>query len=60
MEKTYSVLLFRLGHNSETIETNLSLEEAREICKDPETSSRTSSDPFRYGEKPWFFGYVED
>lgn len=57
---TYSVVLFRFKGESEVIEEGLSLEEAQEICQDPETSSRTSSDPDRYGSGPWFFGYREE
>lgn len=57
---TYSVILFRFKGGSEVMETNLSLEEAQEICNHPETSSRTSTDPYRYGKEPWFFGYREE
>jgi len=39
-EKTYMILrFFRDGRPSETIETGLTLEEAREHCRDPETST---------------------
>lgn len=57
---TYSVVLFRFKGESEVMERNLTLEEAQEICDDPETSSRTCSDPNRYGSAPWFFGYREE
>ena len=58
--ETYSVLLFRFRGGSEVMYSGLSLEEAQEICEDPETSSRTSSDPDRYGSNPWFFGYTAE
>jgi len=57
---TYEIVLFRFKGDSEVIDSGLSLEEAQEICKDPETSSRTASDPYRYGNQPWFFGYREE
>ena len=57
---TYSVVLFRFKGESEVVESGLSLEEAQEICEDPETSSRTATDPTLYGNQPWFFGYREE
>lgn len=49
---------------AETIIRDLTLEEAKEHCKDPETSSKTCTSPEgvarteQYG--PWFDGYTED
>ena len=49
---------------SDVIKTGLTLEEAQEHCKDPETSSSTCTDEENvlrtkaYG--PWFDGYGEE
>ena len=47
-----------------TIETGLTLEEAREHCCDPDTSSRsaTSAEAIAHTEEhgPWFDGYEEE
>ena len=42
----------------EVIATGLTLAEAQEHCRDPETSSSTASDPGDDG--PWFDGYEEE
>ena len=47
-------------HQSRVIKKDLTLEEAQEHCRDPETSSRTCSsheEENRLG--PWFDGYEE-
>jgi len=47
-----------------TIKEGLSLEEAKEHCNDPETSSRTCTEfgPRNYTHQhgPWFDGYEEE
>jgi hypothetical protein len=63
---TYTVYrkFFNDDVDTVTVETGLTLEEARAHCNDPETSSRTCKDPENvarteeYG--PWFDCYVED
>ena len=59
-EQTYSVVLFKFKGGSEVMYENLSLEEAQDICNDPETSSKTATDPYKYSNQPWFFGYRKD
>lgn len=43
---------------NETIATGLTLDEAQAHCEDPETSSRTATDPGTQGA--WFDGYTEE
>lgn len=65
-QKTYRILRFysRAFMQPETIETGLTLEEAKAHCRDPETSSRTCTTPEAckrtraYGD--WFDGYEEE
>lgn len=57
-------LYFDEGKDSETLETGLTLEEARATCSDPETSSSTCTTEegrdrtLHYGM--WFVGYEEE
>jgi hypothetical protein len=52
-----------LQSSKRTIKTGLTLEEAQAHCNDPETSSRTCTNPtpLRYTKKvgQWFDGYTE-
>jgi hypothetical protein len=60
---TYSVYCFRFKDSPIRIESGLSLQQAQVICKDPQTSSMTSTDVKlmkRFGPDHWFFGYEED
>ena len=60
---TYTILRKFFNHETETIETGLSLEEAQEHCKDPETSSRTCTSAeglLRNELGQWFDCYVEE
>lgn len=51
-------------HPKRTIRTGLTLEEAQEHCKDPETSSRTCKQAENVARTrrcgPWFDGYEEE
>ena len=61
---TYKIVRNFMNGHKKTIEEGLTLEEAQEHCKDPETSSKTCT-----GEEgmsitevwgPWFDGYDEE
>ena len=64
--KTYRIIRMYANPSmsSEWIDTGLTLEEAQEHCKDPETSSKTATSPslttltHLFGE--WFDGYEEE
>ena len=65
MSETYRVTRrFGEDHPEQIVEEGLSLEEARKICRDPESSSQSCQDPDNirltelYG--PWFNGYSEE
>lgn len=66
MEPTYRIVRFYQDASmpSETIEEGLSLEEVQEHCNDPETSSRTCTNPEGLARTeefgPWFDGYREE
>jgi len=64
MEATYKIIRNFMHHPSEVIETGLTLEEAQEHCRDPETSSSKckGADMVALTEKmgPWFDGYDEE
>lgn len=57
---TYYIV--RMWHSrnmpNKTIKTGLTLEEAQEHCRDPETSGSTCSDLSKRGM--WFDGYSEE
>lgn len=55
---TYSIIRFRFKGDKSVIKTGLSLEEAKEHCSDPESSSQTATDPEEPGD--WFDGYTEE
>ena len=55
---TYSITRHYFNKENKTTQTGLTLEEAREHCNDPETSSHTASDPCESGR--WFDGYEEE
>jgi len=61
MDETYKIQRFFFGQDTQTIKTGLTLEEAREHCSDPETSSRTCSQATRDKVGPsWFDGYTAE
>jgi len=55
---TYKIIRFKFEGNDRVIKRGLTLEEAQEHCKDPETSGSTCSDLKRRGM--WFDGYTEE
>lgn len=61
---TYKIVRFYQGGGHRTVKRGLTLEEAQQHCKDPETSSRTCKLARNrrrteiYG--PWFDGYTEE
>lgn len=65
-EKTYKIIrgFFRNDVDSRVIATGLTLEEAREHCRDPETSSKTATsteaEQLTRECGPWFDGYEEE
>ncbi len=58
---TYSIIRFYADPNTpkETRQTGLTLEEAREHCNGPESSSRTCSEHVSV-DGGWFDGYEEE
>ena len=63
--ETYKIVRGYLKHpNRHTIKTGLTLAQAREHCRDPETSSSTAQSAIarkrtqQYG--PWFDGYTQE
>lgn len=62
---TYRIVrMYKDDHETKVIKRGLTLEEAREHCKDPETSSSTCAelDNLEHTRKHghWFDGYVEE
>ena len=64
MTDTYKIIRFYFDKSSEVINTGLTLEEAQEWCRDPETSSRTCKSreglerTAKHGN--WFDGYDQE
>lgn len=68
-EQLYNIVRFGQNGNRTTIERYVTLEEAREICNDPDTSSHTARKPqgcdgdeamierWNEKEKHWFYGF---
>ena len=61
MTEKYKIVRMYFNGGSRTIETGLTLEQAQEHCRDPETSSKTATS---YAARkrterkgPWFDGY---
>lgn len=62
-DETYSIVRMSFKDGRRTIETGLTLDEARQHCNDPETSSRTCSPEVELAETmagPWFDGYEKE
>ena len=63
--ETYKIVRgYRDSYDKQTIRTGLTLDEAQEHCRDPETSSRTCTEPENVerteAHGPWFDGYTEE
>ena len=62
--ESYMVIRKFYSGDEQTIETGLTLEDAKAHCKDPETSSRTCTEPENvklYDTKgPWFDVYEQE
>lgn len=60
---TYTITRHFASGDRETLQEGLTLEEARDHCKSPETSSRTATAPdliaLTAARGPWFDGYEE-
>lgn len=64
-EPTYCIIRFyQRNHPKKTIKTGLTLEEAKEHCADPETSSNRCSEEANVNHThefgPWFDGFEEE
>lgn len=63
---TYKIIrgFFSDDYENEVIETDLTLEEAKAHCRDPETSSRTCTNPelvaMTESRGDWFDGFEEE
>jgi hypothetical protein len=65
-EEQYKVVCFfrDCPENQFTVESGLTLEQVQRICKDPDTSSRTTTTKegkertAKFG--PWFYGYTKE
>lgn len=64
MAETYRIVRMYMRGGKRVINTGLTLEQAQEHCRDPETSSRTAtSSKARQRTRdrgPWFDGYEEE
>ncbi len=66
MATTYKTVLFRFNEGSKTLDRGLTEDEARAICRDSDSSSRTCTDESRlklWGNdpnNPWFIGCAEE
>ena len=59
IQMTYKIVRFYFKGGKRTIDRGLTLEEAQNHCKDPQTSSSTAKGKDRYtaSKGPWFDGY---
>lgn len=65
MSDTYSVIRFHQADRpAVVVTTGLTLEEARRICNDPESSSETATSPEAAKRTrsvgAWFYGYTRE
>ena len=57
---TYKITRFYQDGDQVVTRTDLTLDEAKDHCKNPETSSRTATDPKIDYRGAWFDGYAEE
>ena len=57
-EQRYKIVRMSLRGRARVIKRGLTLKEAQEWCKNPETSGRTCSDLKKRGD--WFDGYEKE
>jgi hypothetical protein len=60
---TYKTILFRFDGPDKVLDRGLTLKKAKEICSDPDTSSRTCEKAANFkawGDGPWFVGYEKE
>ena len=62
MADTYKIVRMYFKGGRRTIETGLTLQEAKEHCADPQTSSSTATGKASYTRRvgPWFDGYEKE
>ena len=49
-----------MNASNRVLQRGLTLEEAQAWCRDPETSSMTSTGKYQHKGGPWFYGYEEE
>lgn len=57
---SYKIIRFYEHANSRVIREGLTLAEAQQHCNNPETSSRTATDPKVDTRGRWFDGYTKE
>ena len=55
-EELYKIIRFKFNGNNRTMETGLTLEEARDHCKRDDTHAKKDKN----GHRAWFDGYTKE